>query len=162
MDAPRLGRPRAADGDYDVVAVAEIDVGPAEGGDLATTEGAVEQQGDGHTVDQASALGGLRVIEAAAGAARAEAGGEERWRTRRRSGHGRGGAGARAGYVAPGRSSGWFELLYQEKDGRTTAWRTATAGRNLAPGKFETRPARAGTIRGSAGRDRGEYDPGSR
>ena len=30
------------------------------------------------------------------------------------------------------------ELLYQEKDGRTTAWRTATAGRNLTPGKFET------------------------
>ena len=54
------------------------------------------------------------------------------------------------------------ELLYQEKDGRTTAWRTATAGRNLAPGKFETRPAQAGTIQGSAGHDRGEYDPGSR
>ena len=68
---------RAADGDYDVVAVAEIDVGPAEGGDLAATEGAVEQQGDDRTVDQAAALGGLRALEAAAGAARAEAGGED-------------------------------------------------------------------------------------
>ena len=65
------------DGDYDVVAVAEIDVGPAEGGDPAATEGAVEQQGDDRTVDQAAALGGLRALEAAAGAARAEAGGED-------------------------------------------------------------------------------------
>ena len=67
---------RAADGDYDVVAVAEIDVGPTEGGDLAATERPVEQQGDDRTVDQAAALGGLRALEAAAGAARAEAGGE--------------------------------------------------------------------------------------
>ena len=46
---PRSRRPdglRAAHGDYDVVAVAEIDVGPAEHGDLAATKGAVEQQGD--------------------------------------------------------------------------------------------------------------------
>ena len=62
---------RAADGDHDVVAVAEIDGGPAEGGDLAAPEGAVEQQGDDRTVDQAAALGGLRALEAAAGAARA-------------------------------------------------------------------------------------------
>ena len=41
------------------------------------TEGAVEQQGDDRTVDQAAALGGLRALEAAAGAARAEAGGED-------------------------------------------------------------------------------------
>ena len=70
---------RAADGDYDVVAVAEIDVGPAERGDLAATERAVKQQGDDRTVDQAAALGGLRALEAeaAAGAARAEAGGED-------------------------------------------------------------------------------------
>ena len=68
---------RAADGDNDVVAVAEIDVGPAERGDLAATEGAVEQQGDDRTVDQAAALGGLRALKAAAGAARAEAGGED-------------------------------------------------------------------------------------
>ena len=67
---------RAADGDYDVGAVAEIDVGPTEGGDLAATERPVEQQGDDCTVDQAAALGGLRALEAAAGAARAEAGGE--------------------------------------------------------------------------------------
>ena len=64
---------RAADGDHDVVAVAEIDVGPAEGGDLAATEGAVEQQGDDRPVDEAAALGGLRALEAA----RAEAGGED-------------------------------------------------------------------------------------
>ena len=46
-------------------------------GDLAATEGAVEQQGDDRTVDQAAALGGLRALEAAAGAARPEAGGED-------------------------------------------------------------------------------------
>ena len=74
--AGRVGL-RAADGDNDVVAVAEIDVGPAERGDLAAAEGAVEQQGDDRTVDQAAALGGLRALEAAAGAARAEAGGED-------------------------------------------------------------------------------------
>ena len=68
---------RAADGDNDVVAVAEIDVGPAECGDLTATESTVEQQGDDRTVDQAAALGGLRALEAAAGAARAEAGGED-------------------------------------------------------------------------------------
>ena len=68
---------RAADGDYDVVAVAEIDVGPAERGDLAATERPVEQQGDDRAVDQAAAFGGLRALEAAAGAARAEAGGED-------------------------------------------------------------------------------------
>ena len=68
---------RAADGDYDVVAVGQVAVGPAEGGDLAATERPVEQQGDDRTVDQAAALGGLRALEAAAGAARAEAGGED-------------------------------------------------------------------------------------
>ena len=36
----------------------------------------MEQQGDDRTVDQAAALGGLRALKAAAGAARAEAGGE--------------------------------------------------------------------------------------
>ena len=61
---------RAADGDHDVVAVAEVDVGPVQAGDLAATEGAVEQQGDDRAVDQASALGGLRALEAASGAAR--------------------------------------------------------------------------------------------
>ena len=61
----------------DVVAVSEIDVGPAERGDLAATKGAVEQQSDDRTVDQAAVLGGLRALEAAAGAARAEAGGED-------------------------------------------------------------------------------------
>ena len=39
--------------------------------------GAVEQQGDDRTVDQVAPLGGLRALEAAAGAARAEAGGED-------------------------------------------------------------------------------------
>ena len=68
---------RAADGDYDVVAVTEIDVGPAEHCDLAAAEGAVEQQGDDRTVDQAAALGGFRALKAASGAARAEAGGED-------------------------------------------------------------------------------------
>ena len=68
---------RAADGDHDVVAVAEVDVGPVQAGDLAATEGAVEQQGDDRTVDQAAALGGLRALEAAAGAARPEAGGAD-------------------------------------------------------------------------------------
>ena len=52
-------------------------VGPAERGDLAAAEGAVEQQGDDRTVDQAAALGGLRALKTAAGAARAEAGGED-------------------------------------------------------------------------------------
>ena len=37
----------------------------------------MEQQGDDRTVDQAAALGGLRALEAAAGAARAKAGGED-------------------------------------------------------------------------------------
>ena len=37
----------------------------------------MEQQGNDRTVDQAAALGGLRALEAAAGAARAEAGGED-------------------------------------------------------------------------------------
>ena len=60
-----------------VVAVGQVAVGPAEGGDLAATERPVEQQGDDRTVDQAAALGGLRALEAAAGAARAEAGGED-------------------------------------------------------------------------------------
>ena len=63
--AGRVGL-RAADGDYDIAAGAEIGGGPAERGDLAAAEGAVEQQGDDRTVDQA-----------AAGAARAEAGGED-------------------------------------------------------------------------------------
>ena len=52
-------------------------LGPAEGGDLTATEGVVEQQGDDRTVDQAASLGGLRALEAASGAARAEAGGED-------------------------------------------------------------------------------------
>ena len=38
----------------------------------------MEQQGDDRAVDQAAAFGGLRALEAAAGAARAEAGGEDR------------------------------------------------------------------------------------
>ena len=37
----------------------------------------MEQQGDDRPVDQATALGGLRALEATAGAARAEAGGED-------------------------------------------------------------------------------------
>ena len=37
----------------------------------------MEEQGDDRAVDQAAALGGLRALEAASGAARAEAGGED-------------------------------------------------------------------------------------
>ena len=68
---------QAADGDHDVVAVAEVDVGPVQAGDLAAAERAEEEQGDDRVVDQAAALGGLRALKAATGAARAEAGGED-------------------------------------------------------------------------------------
>ena len=37
----------------------------------------MEEQGDDRAVDQAAALGGLRALEAASGAARAKAGGED-------------------------------------------------------------------------------------
>ena len=50
---PGRVRLRAADGDDDVVAVAEVDVGPVQAGDLAAAEGAVEEQGDDRAVDQA-------------------------------------------------------------------------------------------------------------
>ena len=54
-----------------VVAVAEIDSRfPAEGGDLAATEDTPEQLGDDRAVDRGAALGSLRALEAAAGAAR--------------------------------------------------------------------------------------------
>ena len=58
-------RPGAA-GDDDVVAVAEVDVGPAERGHLVAAERPVEQQPDDRAVDEPPALGGLRALEAAA------------------------------------------------------------------------------------------------
>ena len=60
-------RRRVAAGDDDVSAVAEVDVGPAQGSHLAPAQRTVEVLPHGRAVDQAAALGRLLPLEAAAG-----------------------------------------------------------------------------------------------
>ena len=60
-------RRRVAAGDDDVLAVAQVDVGPAQGRHLAPAQRTVEEQPHDRAVDQAAALGRLLPLEAAAG-----------------------------------------------------------------------------------------------
>ena len=71
-----LIRLRAADGDDDVAAVREIDVGPAQSRHLAAAQRPVKEQRHDHGGAEAAALDRLGALEAAAGAARPPAGGE--------------------------------------------------------------------------------------
>ena len=70
-------RLRVAAGDDDVLAVAEVDVGPAQGRHLAPAQRTVEEQPHDRAVDQAAALGRLLPLEAAAGPSPLRAGGED-------------------------------------------------------------------------------------
>ena len=69
-----LIRLRAADVGDVVATVGELDVGPAQNPHLAAAQRPVKEQRHDHGVDEAAALGRLGALEAAAGAARPEAG----------------------------------------------------------------------------------------
>ena len=65
---PATVRLCAAQRHGDVLAVVEVDVRPAERGDLAAPQRPVEQEPHDRAVDEAAARGRLRALEAAAGA----------------------------------------------------------------------------------------------